>query len=546
VVRAVAAAVALLLCGAIVPARSAQTSVAGEQIFREGRLPSGEPLRGERAGAPPLSGQDAACMQCHRRSGLGMVEGKIVIPPISGHFLFRPGQRISRDSPMHEGASHLLPTPPDRSAYDDSTLARAIRDGIGASGHPLNYLMPRYDLDETTMHDLIGYLRHLSGPRVPGVTDSVLHFATIVTPDADPVARDGMLNVLEQYFAEKNSLYIGENATPLLQGGQPIQLHTQRRWQLHLWRLTGASETWEAQLDERLRTEPVFAVISGIAGSTWEPVHRFCERQAVPCLLPNVDLPVVDLGGFYSVYFSQGVLLEAQLVAGRLAAPKAEEPLRRRIVQVFRQDDIGAAAAARLRGALGRDREFVDRPLAHGDGPRELARAVQDTKDGDILVLWLRAADLAALPAPSTAMSAVYVSGVMGGLERVPLAPAWRLIARMTYPYELPEARSLRLNYPLGWFRLRQIRVTDERVQVDTYIACSVLLETLASMLDEFVPDFLVERVEVMLDARIINGYYTRLGLAPGQRFASKGGYLVKFVGPAGVQLAADGDWTVP
>jgi len=30
--------------------------------------------------------------------------------------------------------------------------------------------------------------------------DSVLHFATIVTPDADPLKRRGMLDVLEQFF----------------------------------------------------------------------------------------------------------------------------------------------------------------------------------------------------------------------------------------------------------------------------------------------------------------------------------------------------------
>jgi hypothetical protein len=165
---------------------------------------------------------------------------------------------------------------------------------------------------------------------------------------------------------------------------------------------------------------------------------------------------------------------------------------------------------------------------------------------GDTLVLWLRASDLAALPAPPAGISAAYLSGLMGGLEHAPLAPAWRSLARIAYPYELPEQRSLRLNYPLGWFRLRKIAVVDERVQVDTYIACSVLLETLASMVDEFVRDYLVERVEVMLDSRIVNGYYTRLGLAPDQRFASKGGYLVRFVDPTGTRIAADGDWIVP
>jgi hypothetical protein len=547
-----AAAAALMLCGAVAP----PVSDVGERIYREGQLAAG-PLRGERVGAPPLQGRDAACAQCHRRSGLGMVEGLIVIPPISGHFLFRPGRRIARDSPIHSGMTHLLPTPPDRPAYDESTLARAIRDGVGPDGRRLDYLMPRFDLDDASMRELIAYLKRLSSGRVLGATDSTLHFATIITPDGDPAARDGMLNVLQQYFEEKNSRYIGEVTSPLVQDGRPVQLRTQRYWQLHVWQLTGAPETWEAQLDQRLRREPVFAVISGLGGATWEPVHRFCERQAIPCLLPNVDLPVDAPGEFYSVYFSEGVLLEARLVATRLAPslPSSRPPAAGegrsgaspgRIVQIYRTDDIGAAAAARLRQALPQGLPFVDRVLAHAGGTRELAQALADVKADDTVVLWLRAADLERLPAPPAGIKAVYVSGLMGGLEHAPLAPEWRGVARIAYPYALPDERSLRLNYPLGWFHLRKIPVVAERVQVDTYIACSVLLETLASMLDEFVRDFLVERVEMMLDSRIVNGYYTRLGLAPEQRFASKGGYLVRFVDPSGARVAADGDWIVP
>jgi hypothetical protein len=48
-----------------------------------------------------------------------------------------------------------------------------------------------------------------------------------------------------------------------------------------------------------------------------------------------------------------------------------------------------------------------------------------------------------------------------------------------------------------------------------------------------------------MLEHRIITGYYPRLALAPNQRFASKGGYLVHFDEPTGSLLKADGGWLV-
>ena len=62
---------------------------AAEALYRQGILPSGQPLRGERQGSEPLEDPAAACVNCHRRSGFGTEEGRIVIPPINGEYLFR-------------------------------------------------------------------------------------------------------------------------------------------------------------------------------------------------------------------------------------------------------------------------------------------------------------------------------------------------------------------------------------------------------------------------------------------------------------------------
>jgi hypothetical protein len=88
--------------------------------------------------------------------------------------------------------------------------------------------------------------------------------------------------------------------------------------------------------------------------------------------------------------------------------------------------------------------------------------------------------------------------------------------------------------------------VVDERAQVDTYIACQVLGEAIGHAYGEFVRDYVLEQVENSVSFRLINGYYPRLGLAPGQRFASKGGYIVRFAGANGVGIVAEGDWQVP
>lgn len=514
--------------------------VAGEAIYRSGVLPSGEPLAGQREGGIRVSGQTAACVNCHRRSGLGMREGRRTIPPVAGSYLFHPraGTVDNLDLPFVEGMRA------DRDPYTETTLAQAIRSGIGADGKPLSYLMPHYTLDDAAMAQLISYLRTLSPGSVPGVTDSTLHFATIVTPDADPIKRQGMLDVLEKFFADKNHYTRAES--PRLRSSRRMMFKVSRHWQLHVWQLTGPADTWEQQLREKLAAEPVFAVLSGIGGTNWTPIHHFCEVQALPCLFPNLELPVIAETDFEALYLSQGLFLEARLIAAGLREQAEQAPIHR-VVQVFRTADAGKAAAGALATAFaGAHIPIIDHGLSAGAHERELRAAVRTARPGDALVLWLRPEDVARLGAPPAGVEVVYLSGGMAGLERAPLASEWRTVAHLSYPFDLPERRRTRVDYALGWFRIRQIPVVAEQVQADTYLVCGLVSDAINHMVDTFVRDYLVERIEEMVEHRAITGYYPRLALAPGQRFASKGGYLVHFAEGTGTRLAADGDWLVP
>jgi hypothetical protein len=176
-----------------------------------------------------------------------------------------------------------------------------------------------------------------------------------------------------------------------------------------------------------------------------------------------------------------------------------------------------------------------------------LATALATIAPADTVALWLRPGDLAAAGASAGAPpAAVHVSGLMGGLERMPLPAAWRERSQVAYPVDLPDRRRVRVDYALGWFKLRHIAIVAPQVQVDTYLACGLLSETLSHMVDTFVRDYLVERIEDLIEHRILTGYYPRLSLGQGQRFASKGGYLVRFADPEGTRVVADHDWQVP
>jgi hypothetical protein len=532
-------AVVLALLMTFVAHTGVSESSEGEAIYRSGSLPHGKLLTAHREGSGQISGAEAACANCHRRSGLGSRESRISIPPIAGPYLFRSMARESEDLdlPFVEGIRH------GRAPYTDETLARAIRKGIGVDGRPLSYLMPRYELSDADMAALIGYLKSLGRAPVPGVTDTVLHFATIITPDADPTKKAAVLSVLNEFFKDKNAFFRGQS--PRLRSSRKMMFRVTRMWQLHVWQLAGPPSSWEQQLREHIKAEPVFAVISGLAGETWEPVQKFCEDEAIPCLFPNVDSPSRGTGNGYSVFFSQGVQLEADLIAHEITS-RIPDLASHRLIQVFRPNDAGEAAAKFLAEKMQSTRMTVRNQVLPATAARgDVATAVNVAKQDDVLVLWLRPGDVVAL-GPVGSAAAVYASSVMASPDQPPFPADWRAQTRLAYPFDLPDRRRVPVDYALGWFNIRRIPVTNLQVQADTFLACGILAETLGHMVDAFVRDYLIERMEDMIGRRVVTGYYPHLSLGPGQRFASKGGYIVRFATAGSKQLVADSEWMVP
>ena len=524
---------------------------AGEAIYLHGILSSGAPLQAVRGdGLPGADAAGAACVNCHQHSGLGSTHqnsglgGSAAanqIPPIAGRYLFQAnaGHEVA-NLPYVDGMRS------NRPPYTPQTLARALREGVDSSGRPLSSLMPRFALGDKDMSSLIAYLNTLYPEHVPGVTSSALHFATIITPDVEPQRRQAMLEVMEKYFAERNVRQMKPSvqmrASGRTQYGRSMFM-VHRQWVLHVWDLSGPASSWGAQLERFYARDPVLAVISGL-GRDWGPVHAFCEHQRLACLFPNVDVPVDAPGDFFELYLSRGTLLEAGLIGARLTSSPPAAGLKT-IHQIFRAGDSGEVAAQALAHEL-RDAGFDVRQSVLSRDDHDPSSAVRGASGADALVLWLRPADLQALGDVGQSPALVYMSGLLGGLEHSPLPPDWRLRTRMAYPFDLPDKRIVRVDYPLGWFRIRGIELVDEQMQTDTYLACGLVSEALNTMVDTFYGPYLIEELQSMVEHRIVTGYYPRLTLAENQHFASKGGYLVRFGTSSGPQLVADGEWLVP
>jgi hypothetical protein len=518
------------------------SSEAGKRIYRQGLLQSGQPLEATVQGSLKLSGDQAACVNCHRRSGFGISEGGLTARPVTGPELF---SAFNAPNPkMYPSAAKSTGMRP---AYSDETLARAIREGIDADGHPLHAAMPRFALDEGAMKSLIGYLKTLSAAPSPGVTNDTIHFATIVTERVTKEKRQAMLDVMESFVRDKNAGTRHETLRAKRAGwDMEREYGAYRNWQVHVWELVGEPETWRSQLEALYRQQPVFAILSGITAGTWQPVHDFCESLEIPCLFPNVDAPPIEEISYYSFYFSKGVSLEAESLAHFLDSNSAEIGAGT-IVQIFRNDDATGTAAAEafsktLKNQLAR---IVTIGIDHGQLlTADFWSTLAIREAPSVLVLWLNMPDLNALNAISGAgypTPRLYLSSTLatGLLSSVPQGLEEKI--RFLHSFELPgqmDQRLLRIN---AWLKARKINLSDQRIQANTYFALTQTGNALMHLVDNFSRDYFVERIEHGVDNSVATSVYSRLSLGPGQRFAAKACAIVEPVaGQQGQWMTVD------
>jgi cytochrome c553 len=482
----------------------------GHAIYASGTFSSGDPLRAIGLGGIRLSGAKAACVSCHRRSGLGGKEGGVAVSPITGPILYstphsslpqRPGREAPAVRPLRQDS---------RAAYDDLLLARALRTGIDASGTPLHPLMPRYDLSDADMAALIAYLRQLSAAPAVGLQNQTLHLATVVTPDADPERAQRVTDTLTAW-SRSGAL-----------GGIPMDLQ--------IWRLQGPPEGWTRQLQALQAKQPVYALISGAGRARWGPVRDFCEKEAVPCLFPIVDLAPDESNDFYTLYLSRGVPLEARILARRVSEM---EPRPARVVQLF-DDEAGAESARLLAEQLGKEILHITRAW----NPDSAAPALDDLGAADVVIGWLNPTHLNALaqqrPQGLGVRLAVY-SGHLAPPEKTDLPLAWRQEARWISLHSDPQR--MRGNGVIGlapWMERLKLPLAPEHESLlaEIYAATYFFGDALARMRGQWSREFLIETLESAHFARPAGSAYYALSLGPGQREAAKAGYLLGFAGP--------------
>ena len=529
----------------------------GERMYLEGILPSGKPMEAIVKGDIPVAGTAFTCASCHLRAGLGSEEGGVVTPPTNGNNLFRPLTTLHK---YYKVSS----VPPVRPAYTDKSLADVLRTGVNPTGRKLNDAMPRYMLEDKDMAILIFYLKSLSSDFSPGVTDTTIRFAAVVTADVSPEDRDAMLVPLEKYITYKNNqakfyeTKAGRRSARMAESMLLSREVAYKRLSLSRWLLKGPPETWRSQLEEYYRKEPVFALLGGISKVEWQPIHKFSEDNHIPCLLPITDFPVISETDWYTLYFSKGLYQEGE-AAARYLNGMADALKGKAVVQIVRASREGRALSAGFQETwlgLGR-KTVVSVTLKDGEVlAGEFLQRVLAREKPAALIIWdgpeaLRAVEV--LAGFANRPDRVFVSSGYLGKGMWTLKEEARDFTYITYPFRLPQDEARYAGPVQSFMGIDNVQGDALVILKQVYSAVQVLSQALMAMNGNYYRDNLLDVIGMSMstggmglwEQEGIYPLYERFSFGPGQRYASKGCYIVQLTKGSKPELVKKSDWVI-
>jgi hypothetical protein len=502
----------------------------GKRIYQKGILSDGTIITAVTQKDVSLSGTTIICADCHRRSGFGSSEGGTLVPPIAGSILFNP-----RNEQRRELYSQRSEGPGSRPAYTNESFAKAIREGINPVGRTLNELMPKYSISEKELSYLSAYLKSIDSSMAPGITDNLIHFATIVTPDVPVDQKDTMLATLKTYINDLNAGTRHEiKRAKFSPWHKTWHYGSYRKWQLHVWQLRGNSDSWQTQLRDFYTQQPVFAMINGIGAGNWQPIHDFCKYTALPCVFPSTNLPVTTEEDFYSIYFSRGIALEAETIAKHISQMKGPVS----VLQIL-GDTLEEITAANIASDYLSTHGITDvRQLNLASIRKQSSNQLMasfDTGKPTYLILWLKEnaiSDIKAILTEHSTFEWVFFSSSISDSAISSLPNHLLNNAYLLRQYSRPDTLSKNISRAKTWANARNLLISDDYVMANAYFAITITADVIRHLRANLIRDYFIERMEHMVENTVFHSVYPRLSLGPGQRFASKGCYIV---GPLGI-----------
>ena len=251
------------------------TEARGRQIYQTGESSSGVPivanLGDSQTGIP---GAALVCLNCHGADGHGEPEGGIYPSVVTWSALTRP--YVAR----LEGGRRREP-------YNERLLRRAITMGIDPSGNPLNRAMPRYNLSQQDLDDLIAWLRKIGTDLPPGVTETSIRVGVLLPPT--------------ETFAELNRAVSATLAAFFEQLNSSGGLYSRR---IDVRTVAAPSDPQQrmAALQKLMEREEPFVVLNVWMEGAESELRPSLSNVSVPVICPMTVAPPITEAPFSNVF----------------------------------------------------------------------------------------------------------------------------------------------------------------------------------------------------------------------------------------------------
>ncbi len=275
-----------------------ESAMRGQEIFRKGKSGVDESKITALMSGTSVPATVLPCASCHGVDGKGRPEGGVSPSNITWANLSK-----NYVGPRANGRQYP--------AYQKSTLKRAITMGLDPAGNPLNSVMPKYQMTQQQMQDLLAYIEVLGQEGITGVTDTTIQIGSLLRPDTILEAlNEATSAVIEAYFAEINGEGGLYNRKLQLQFyGQDDPLVNDPPFAL--------VNSWQ----EKESTVPEDMPLIGALGH-WPP-EQFIKNRSTFYLLPGLRQMARELG--------------KQATADQVAVVYTDDPVRRSLLESFEE-----------------------------------------------------------------------------------------------------------------------------------------------------------------------------------------------------------------
>jgi ABC-type branched-subunit amino acid transport system substrate-binding protein len=495
----------LMMLVIVTPALSAELSeqaLRGKRIYVEGASASGSPINAivSRGGAG-ISASILPCVGCHGNDGKGRPEGGVVPPDITWN-------KLTATYGHEHSYSRTHP------AFDEKSVAVAIIAGMDPAANALDVAMPRYDMSEADMADLIVYLQHIEDDLDPGLTEDTIRIGSILPLEGSLQGLGlAMKQVLDAYFSDINSA-----------GG----IHG-RKIELVVadYKPDAAQSDWPAR--DLLQQQSVFAMVSGYAAGIETQIAALAEELEVPMVGPHTQLPQEGNGlDRHSFYLIGGLIQQGAVLARHGVSIKEKD--RRQIAVVRPVGRIYDLALERVEAELVANGEIVTVPLMYQPPFFDATDVAQvlNKKSVDTVLFFGQAADLKRLANEASELGwnpDLLLPGVFAGQEMFNISE--QFAGRVFVAYSSMPADHTASGVQ-AFEKLHSEHDFDYQhstAQISAYVAAEVLVESLKRAGRALSREKLLTALESLADFQ--PGLMPPISFNRSRRIGAFGGYVV-------------------